>query len=246
VKIVTPALVVYLMAADDTPDLVEAAVRGGATAIEFGIPYSDPLADGPTIQRAGQRSLEAGMTPPRALELLAEIDRRVDVPLIPMTYGAIVESYGRERFCDAAAAAGVEGLIVVDVPVEESGELREAAAAAGIDLVHLVAPTSRTERLRAAASASRGFVYLVAAMGTTGAREHLDDRLAGLVGTVKEAAGDTPVLAGFGISRPEHVTGVLAAGADGVVVGSAAIDAADRGGAAELEAFVRSLATALR
>jgi tryptophan synthase alpha chain len=186
------------------------------------------------------------MTPPKALEILAEIDRRVDVPLIPMTYGAIVESYGRERFCTDAGRAGVEGLIVVDVPPEESGGLRDAASAAGIDLVHLVAPTSRTERLRAAASASRGFVYLVAAMGTTGAREQLDDRVSGLIGIVKAAAGDTPVVAGFGISRPEHVTAVLAAGADGVAVGSAAIDAADRGGPEELERFVASLATALR
>jgi tryptophan synthase alpha chain len=245
VKLATPALLIYLMAADDTPELAEAAVRGGATAIEIGIPYSDPLADGPTIQRAGQRSLDAGMTPPKALAILAEVDRRVDVPLIPMTYGAIVESYGRERFCTDAAAAGAEGLIVVDVPPEESDELRGAAAAAGIDLVHLVAPTSRNERLRAAAGASRGFVYLVAAMGTTGARDKLDDRLSGLVGIVKEAAGDTPVVAGFGISRPEHVAGVLAAGADGVAVGSAAIDAADRGGAPALEEFVRSLAAAL-
>jgi tryptophan synthase alpha chain len=245
VKLATPALLIYLMASDDTPELAEAAVRGGATAIEIGIPYSDPLADGPTIQRAGQRSLDAGMTPPKALAILAEVDRRVDVPLIPMTYGAIIESYGRERFCTDAAAAGAEGLIVVDVPPEESDGLRGAAAAAGIDLVHLVAPTSRPERLRAAASASRGFVYLVAAMGTTGAREQLDDRLSGLIGVVKEAAGDTPVVAGFGISRPGHVAGVLAAGADGVAVGSAAIDAADRGGAPALEEFVRSLAAAL-
>ncbi len=244
-KLATPALVIYLMASDDTPDLAEAAVRGGATAIEIGIPYSDPLADGATIQRAGQRSLDAGMTPPKALAILAEVNRRVDVPLIPMTYGAIVESYGRELFCADAAAAGVEGLIVVDIPPEESGGLRDAAAAVGIDLIHLVAPTSRSDRLHAAAAASRGFVYLVAAMGTTGARERLDDRLSGLIGTVKEAAGATPVVVGFGISRPEHVRGVLAAGADGVAVGSAAIDAADRGGAAALEDFVRSLATAL-
>jgi tryptophan synthase alpha chain len=245
VKVTTPALVVYLMAGDDTPELAAAAVRGGATAIEFGIPYSDPLADGPTIQRAGQRALDAGMTPPRALEVLRAVDGAVDVPLIPMTYGAIIESYGRERFCADAAAAGTEGLIVVDVPPEESGAVRDAAAAAGIDLIHLVAPTSRDERLRAAAGGSRGFVYLVAAMGTTGARERLDDRLAGLIGVVKRAAGPTPVLAGFGISRPEHVRAVLDAGADGVVVGSAAIEAADRGGAPALEEFVRSLKEAM-
>jgi tryptophan synthase alpha chain len=245
VKLATPALVVYLMAGDETPELAAAAVRGGATAIELGIPYSDPLADGPTIQRAGQRALDAGMTPPRALEIFRQVDAAVDVPLIPMTYGAIVESYGTERFCADAAAAGTEGLIVVDVPPEESDGLRDAAAAAGIDLVHLVAPTSRDDRLRAAAGASRGFVYLVAAMGTTGARERLDDRLAGLIGVVKEAAGATPVVAGFGISRPEHVRAVLDAGADGVAVGSAAIDAADRGGAAALEEFVSSLKGAM-
>jgi tryptophan synthase alpha chain len=245
VNLQTPALVVYLMAGDETPELAAAAVRGGATAIELGIPYSDPLADGATIQRAGQRALDAGMTPARAIEVLRSIDGLVDVPLVPMTYGAIVEAYGRERFCVDAAAAGTEGLIVVDVPPEESGALRDAAGASAIDLIHLVAPTSRDDRLRAAASASRGFIYLVAAMGTTGARERLDDRLAGLIGVLKQAAGATPVVAGFGISRPEHVRAVLDAGADGVAVGSAAIEAADRGGATALEEFVAGLKGAM-
>ncbi len=240
-----PALVVYLMASSDAPDLAAAAVRGGATAIELGIPYSDPLADGPTIQRAAQRALDAGMTTAGAIAILAEINRRVDVPLVPMTYGAIVESFGLERFCAEAAAAGAEGLIVADVPPEESGALRAAASANGIDLIHLVAPTSREDRLQAAADASRGFVYLVAAMGTTGARESLDVRLDALIGRVRTAAGGTPVLAGFGISRPEQVAAILAAGADGVIVGSAAIDAADRGGAEALEVFVRNLASGL-
>ncbi len=244
-RLVTPALVVYLMADDGVADLAAAAVEAGATAIELGIPYSDPLADGPTIQRAGQRALDAGMTPSRALAVLAEIDRRVDVPLIPMTYGAIVEAYGVERFCADAAAAGAEGLIVADIPPEESAPLRDAAGGAGIDLIHLVAPTSREERLRAAAGLSRGFVYLVASMGTTGARERLDDRLAGLIGRTKAAAGATPVIAGFGISRPEHVRAVLAAGGDGVIVASAAIDALDEGGAEGFATFVRSLAGAL-
>jgi tryptophan synthase alpha chain len=241
----TPALVVYLMAAEGVADLAEAAVRAGATALELGIPYSDPLADGPTIQRAAQASLDAGMTTARALALMAAIDARVDVPIVPMTYGAIVEAYGVERFCVEAAAAGAEGLIVADVPPEESGPLRAAAAANGIDLVHLVAPTSRPERLQAAASASRGFIYLVAAMGTTGARESLDARLDGMIGTVRAAGGGTPVIAGFGISRPEQVRAVLGAGADGVIVASAAIDALDRGGPEEFERFVGTLAAAL-
>ncbi len=241
----TPALVVYLMADEQLPALAEAAVRGGATAIEIGIPYSDPLADGPTIQAAGQRALEAGVTPPEALRLMAEVDHAVDVPLIPMTYGAIVEAYGLEAFCREAAASGAEGLICADVPPEESGPLRDAAAAAGIDLVHLVAPTSGAERLRQAASASRGFVYLVANVGVTGARASLDDRLGAVVQLAREAAGTTPVLGGFGVSRPEHVEALLAAGADGAIVGSAAIDAAQRGGAPALEALVRGLAAAL-
>ena len=241
----TPALVVYLMADANLPDLAEAAVRGGATALEIGIPYSDPLADGPTIQAAGQRALEAGVTPPAALELMAEVDRRVDVPLIPMTYGAIIEAYGLQAFCRQAAASGAEGLICVDTPPEESGDLRTAAAAEGIDLVHLVTPTSGDERLRAAATASRGFVYVVSNVGTTGAREALDDRLAGIVARVRAAAGSTPLLGGFGVSRPEHVEALLRAGADGAIVGSAAIEAADRGGPAELESLIRNLAGAL-
>jgi tryptophan synthase alpha chain len=245
VRLATPALVVYLMADDELPELAEAAVRAGATAIEVGIPYSDPLADGPTIQAAGQRALEAGVTPSRALELMAAVDRRVDVPLIPMTYGAIVESYGVERFCRDAAASGAEALICADIPPEESGELRAAGEAAGIDLVHLVAPTSGEERLRRAAAASRGFVYLVANVGVTGARERLDDRLADVVGRVRQAAGDTPVLGGFGVSRREHVAALLEAGADGAIVGSAAIDAAQRGGAEGLELLVRELVSPL-
>ena len=237
-----PALVVYLMAGDETPELAEAAVRGGATAVELGIPYSDPLADGPTIQAAGQRALDAGVTPRRALETLAAIDRRVDVPLVPMTYGAVVTAYGPEAFCRDAAAAGAEGLIVVDVPPEESGELRAATIAAGLDLVHLVAPTSRPERIAAAASASRGFVYLVCAVGTTGERDGPDPRLEYLLRTARAAAPDTPLLGGFGISRPEHVAALLDAGADGAIVGSAAVATAERGGAAALEELVRSLA----
>ncbi len=162
-----------------------------------------------------------------------------------MTYGAIVEGYGVEAFCRDAAAAGAEALIVPDIPVEESDELRTAASAHGMDLIHLVAPTSKPDRIRAGAAASRGFVYLVAAVGTTGARERLDDRVRAMVDVAREAAGGTPLLAGFGVSKPEHVRDLLAIGADGAIVGSAAIDAANRGGPAELEAFVRSLATAL-
>lgn len=240
-----PSLAVYLMATEDAPALAEAAVRGGATVIELGIPYSDPLADGTTIQRASQAALDAGITPARALEILAEIDRRVDVPLVPMTYGAIVEGYGIEDFCRDAAAAGAEALIVADIPPEESGALRNAARGEGMDLIHLVAPTSRPERIEAAAAASSGFVYLVAAVGVTGARENLDPRVAELLERTRAAAGDTPILGGFGVSRREHVEGLIAAGTDGAIVGSAAIDAIAQGGPDALEALVADLAAGL-
>jgi tryptophan synthase alpha chain len=245
VNITRPALVIYLMASDEAVTLADAAVRGGATALELGIPYSDPLADGPTIQRAAQRALDAGMTPRKALTILASINERCDVPLVPMTYGAIVEAYGIDAFVRDAAAAGADGLIVADVPPEESDALRTAAGSVAIDLVHLVAPTSAAQRLERAAGASRGFVYLVASVGTTGARDALDPRLANLIGRVKAASGATPVLAGFGISQPKQAASVIAAGGDGVIIGSAAIDAAAAGGVGGLESFVRGIRGAL-
>jgi tryptophan synthase alpha chain len=243
----TPALVVYLMAGEEFPALAETAVQAGATAIEMGIPYSDPLADGPSVQRAGQRALEAGITPPRALELLEATRERLgpDVPIVPMTYLAIVERYGIERFCTDAVRAGATGLIVPDLPPDESDEVRAAADAAGLDLVQLVALTSRDDRIELACRVARGFIYAVAAIGTTGAREALDEeRLGRLIARVK-AYADVPVLCGFGISRGSLVAMVRGAGADGAIVGSAAVDAAHDGGADALSALVRELAAGL-
>jgi len=248
VRLATPALAIYLMASDDLPDQAAAAVDAGATAIEVGIPFSDPLADGPTIQRAGYAALQAGMTPRRCLDVLRETRERLgpDLPLVLMTYAAIVERYGVERFCSDSGAAGATGLIVSDVPPEEATELEAAARANGIDVVHLVSLTSRDDRIGRACAASRGFVYVVSAIGTTGARDALDsERLAGLLGRVRARAGELPLLCGFGVSRPEQVRALRDAGADGVIVGSAAIDALERGGSAELGRFVAGLAAAL-
>ena len=165
---------------------------------------------------------------------------------MPMTYAAIVERYGVERFCGDAGTAGASGLIVADIPPEEAGELGEAAAANGIDLVQLVALTSREQRIVLAAGASHGFIYVVSAIGTTGARDELDvERLRTLLARVRAHAGGLPLLCGFGVSRGAHVAALREAGADGVIVGSAAIDAVNRGGATELEEFVASLAAAL-
>jgi tryptophan synthase alpha chain len=241
VKLATPVVSIYLMADADLVELAEAAVRGGAGLLEIGIPFSDPLADGPTVQRAGQRALRNGMTTPRALELLAEVRARVPVPLVPMTYASPVMAYGEERFCADAAAAGANGLIVPDVPADEAGVLAKACEENGLGLVPLLAPTSADERIKIACAHAGGFVYLVSVAGTTGAREQASDRVGGLIARVRPHTA-LPLLVGFGISTAAHVSAMLAAGADGVVIGSRAIEAAEEGGAAGLEAFVAGVA----
>jgi tryptophan synthase alpha chain len=239
-----PVVSVYLMADADTADLAAAAVAAGAGLLELGIPYSDPLADGPTVQRAGQRSLAGGMTTARALDVLRDVRARVDVPIVPMTYAAKVMAYGEDRFCAAAAAAGADGLIVPDVPADEAGELAAACRRHGLDLVPLLAPTSAEERIALACTLAGGFVYLVSVAGVTGARAQLSDRVAGLVERVRGHT-DLPLLVGFGISAPEHAVAALAAGADGVVIGSKAIEVAEAGGPGALGEFIGSVAAAV-
>jgi tryptophan synthase alpha chain len=243
-KLTPPVVSIYLMADANLLELAEAAARGGAGLFEIGIPFSDPLADGPTVQRAGQRALAGGMTTPRALELLAELRGRVAVPLVPMTYAGPVMAYGEDRFCADAAAAGADGLIVPDVPADEGDELSAACAEHGLDLVPLLAPTSTDERIELACARAGGFVYLVSVAGTTGARERASDRVAGLIQRVRPHTS-LPLLVGFGISTPGHAAAMLDAGADGVVIGSRAIEVAEEGGAEALEAFVAGVAAAL-
>jgi tryptophan synthase alpha chain len=244
VKLEPPVVSIYLMADTDLVELAEAAVRGGAGLLEIGIPFSDPLADGPTVQRAGQRALRNGMTTTRALELLAELRARVAVPLVPMTYASPVMAYGERRFCADAAAAGVDGLIVPDVPADEAEDLAAACAEHGLDLVPLLAPTSADERIAIACARAGGFIYLVSVAGTTGARAQTSDRVAGLIARVRPHT-PLPLLVGFGISTPHHARAMLDAGADGVVIGSRAIEVAEQGGAEALEAFVADVGSAL-
>ena len=239
-----PVVSVYLMADADTAALAEAAVAGGAGLLEIGLPYSDPLADGPTVQRAAQRSLRGGMTTRRALEVVAALRARVDVPLVPMTYAAPVMAYGEGRFCSDAAAAGASGLIVPDLPADESGDVLEACRASGLDLVPLLAPTSADERIALACAQASGFVYLVSVAGTTGARAQPSDRVAGLVERTR-AHTELPLLVGFGISAPGHAVAALAAGADGVVIGSRAIEVAEQGGPDALREFITSVTAAV-
>jgi tryptophan synthase alpha chain len=227
-------LVVYLMSGRETPELAAAAVEGGADVIELGFPFSDPLADGPVIRRAAERALAEGMRTGPCLECLARTRELVGgVPLVPMTYSALLEAYGWDRFAADARAAGASSLIVADLPAGERSELQR---------VQLVAPTSTDERLRLAASNTDGWLYLVTLTGTTGARAELSPELAGLVRRAR-AVTDVPLYAGFGISTPEHA-GAAVELADGIVVGSRAIEVADDGPAA-LRDYVRSLREAV-
>jgi len=227
-------LSIYLMAGKKTPELAAAAVAGGADLLELGFPFSDPLADGPVIRLAGERALAEGMRTQACLDCLAETRAKVDVPLIPMTYASILEAWGYERFRDDAASAGATSLIVADLPLE---------AAPDLPRVQLVAPTSPTERIRAAAERTDGWLYLVSLTGTTGARESTSGQLAGLVERAR-AVADVPLLAGFGISTPEQAA-AAAELADGIVVGSRAVEVAESDGPSGLERYVASLRRAV-
>jgi tryptophan synthase alpha chain len=227
-------LSVYLMAGSDTPELAAAAVEGGADLLEIGFPFSDPLADGPVIRLAAERALAKGMRTKACLECLAETRARVEVPLIPMTYASILEAYGYARFDADARAAGATSLIVADLPIEALPELRR---------VQLVAPTTPDERIRLASERTDGWLYLVSLTGTTGARAEVSTQLAGLVERAR-AATDVPLLAGFGIATPEQAAGAASL-ADGIVVGSRAIEVADEGGPSALREYVASLRAAL-
>lgn len=226
-------LSIYLMCGRETPDLAEAAVEGGADFLELGFPYSDPLADGPVIRRAAERALADGMRTAACLECLRLVRERVEVPLVPMTYAALLEAYGWERFAVDAADAGASSLIVADLPAEERPELRR---------VQLVAPTSTDERIALAAERTDGWLYLVTLTGTTGARAELSPELAPLVARARRLT-DAPLYAGFGISTPAHAA-AAAELSDGIVVGSAALTAAEDGADA-LRRFVASLRAAL-
>jgi len=230
------ALSIYLMCGRDTPILAAAAVAGGADLLELGFPFSDPLADGPLIRRAGEKALAEGMRTDACLDVLRETRARLgpDVPLIPMTYASILEAYGWDRFAADARAAGATSMIVADLP---------AGARPGLKRVQLVAPTSTDERIERAARETDGWLYLVTVTGTTGARDDVSPALAGLVARARRLASGVPLYAGFGISTPEHAR-AAAEHTDGVVVGSRAVEVAEQGADA-LRDYVASLRQAL-
>ncbi len=221
------AVMPFLMAGDPdietSSDLLLRLQDEGADLIELGIPYSDPLADGPVIQAAAARALKAGTTPSRVLEMLKNLQGKLSIPVILFTYSNPLLNRGMERFCIEAAQSGAAGLVVPDLPLEEAEKLSPIASAKGLDLVLLVAPTTPKERMAKISAASRGFTYLVSVTGVTGERSVLEDRVQSLVKQLKDSSSSCPVAVGFGISTPEHVQKVRCWGADGAIVGSALV-----------------------
>jgi tryptophan synthase alpha chain len=239
------ALIGYVTAGypdiEATPVIATALADAGCDIIELGIPFSDPLADGATIQQASYRALLNGTTPRSCLEAAARIRQDIDTPLVFMTYYNPVLSYGLEAFCRDSAAAGINGLIVPDLPPEEGGELEPLAREHGLDLVYLLAPTSTGERIKAVAARSRGFIYLVSLTGVTGARQTLPPDLEIFVKRVRRKTA-LPLCVGFGIATPEQARRIGAV-ADGVIVGSRLIQLIDEDATL---ASLKSLVTGLR
>jgi tryptophan synthase alpha chain len=237
------ALICYVMAGDPsaerTGEIVKSLVNGGADIIELGFPFSDPVADGPTIQVAGQRSLAAGMDTQRYFELVKALD--VQIPLVCMTYYNPVFRYGVERFVEKAAEAGISGLIVPDIPVEEAADLKNSCEKNGIDLIFLIAPTTTKERVQKILERGSGFLYLVSRLGVTGARENVSSSTRELLSRVDTGL---PKAVGFGISTGKQAEEVMKEGADAVIVGSAFVKIIDEG--KDVEKRLENLAKELK
>ena len=243
-----PGLVTYITAGDPdlprTEGILRALDRAGADVVEVGIPFSDPLADGPVIQRATERALEAHTTLLGVLDMLRRIRAELRMPIVLFSYANPILRVGAERFGDLARDAGVDGVLVLDLPIEESEEFRAILSSRGIDTILLLSPTTSDERLRAAARLGTGFLYAISRLGVTGARSELADGAEEMVRRIR-AVSALPVALGFGISKPEHVRQV-GQWADAAVVGSALVNViADAGHSPDLntrvEEYVRWL-----
>ena len=223
-----PAFVPYIAAGDPSYDAsltyARALIDGGADVLELGLPFSEPIAEGPTIQSAIVRSLEGGMTPDRFFEFVEDLDS--PVPVVCMTYYNLLYRFGSDPgprpFVERAAEAGIAGFVVPDLPAEEAGPLREACDEFGLDLVFIVAPTTTDERLATIMDQVSGYVYVQARLGTTGAREDVSDQTDASLERLRE--WDVPKAVGFGIKTGDHAERIVAGGADGIIVGSALVD----------------------
>lgn len=223
------ALIAFITAGDPKPSLtprIAGVLAKHADILELGIPFSDPIADGPTIQAADDRALRSGTTPREVFRIIKRIRRaHYDLPLVTLSYYNIVLKSGVENFMKRLAAAGGDGIIVPDLPTEESGGMLKASKKYGIDLIFLASPTTTPARLKRICNMSSGFVYLVSLLGVTGARKKLSSEIKSLITRARRASNRRiPLAVGFGMSRPEHVSQVLKYGADAAIVGSAFVD----------------------
>ncbi|MFB0562385.1 MAG: tryptophan synthase subunit alpha [Candidatus Lokiarchaeia archaeon] len=206
---------------EDTPIIVDTLIKGGADVIELGIPFSDPIADGPTIQTATTKALKAGTTPKKVLEIAEEIKQKNKTPLLILTYYNPIYRMGIKNFFETAKTSGISGVIVPDLPPEEAGEYKKNAENHEVDTIFLAAPSTPTERLRKIVESTSGFLYLVSVYGVTGARRKIQDQTIELVKkTLLITQGKIPLAVGFGISKPEHVKTITQSGADAAIVGS--------------------------
>jgi len=247
------ALIAYLMAGDptlqDTEQLVPALEQAGADIIELGVPFSDPIADGPVIQQAAERALRSGTSLRKILAMVARLRTRTQVPLVLMAYYNNIHAYGAGRFCGDAVEAGVDGLIVPDMPPDEAGPLQGPAAASGLQVIFLLAPTSTPDRRAYVAKQSRGFLYYVSLTGITGAKLNNFSDVGRNVDKIRKVSR-TPIAVGFGVATPDDAKQVAAV-ADGVIVGSAIVKQIaarqqDAGMVEHVAGFVRSLKAAMR
>ena len=218
------ALMPFIMAGDPnikvTSEILLKLQENGADLVELGIPYSDPLADGPTIQLSASRALKSGTTPIKVITLLESLKGKLNIPIVLFTYLNPLLCFGFEQFCEMASSAGVSGLIIPDLPLEEAYKFSEIVSKHSMDLILLVAPTTPFERMKKISNHTKGFTYLVSVTGVTGERNKMENRVEDLIAKLKEI-NTNPIAVGFGISTPEHVNKVREWGADGVIIGSA-------------------------
>jgi tryptophan synthase alpha chain len=239
-----PYITVGYPTVETTLKVVPLFASSGCDIIELGIPFSDPLADGATIQRAAYEALRQGVTPKVCFEVAQELRRQVEIPLVFMTYYNPVVKFGLEQFCSKCAEVGIDGLIVPDLPPEEGKELEQSTERYALDLIYLLSPASTEERIRLVTSRSSGFIYLVSLTGVTGARDKLPEELENFVARVRERT-EKPLCVGFGVSTPEQVRRIAKV-ADGVIVGSRIIQLLDEDKSLKnVCSFIKSLRDAL-
>jgi len=231
--------------------IVKTAIDAGADILELGIPFSDPTADGPTIQKADIRSLQNGMSVKKALEFIRKVKDYKDVPIGLLMYYNLIYQYGAEKFFSDFHKAGVNSVLVADLSIDDADEITAPARAAGLDTVFMVTPNTDTERIKLIASKTTGFIYTVSLLGVTGSRESLSNTVTGLVAKLKKLTS-IPICVGFGISKPQHAATIAAAGADGVIIGSKIVELIEQNLSnrkkllSEIAKFLREVKTAIR